>query len=124
MAENHALGADRTNAADRATATHTGSADPDQAADIMKDRDQARSGRTNAGGTVLSDGADTDGAGTGGMAEDKDAGGGSGGESGSSGAGIWIGNSPARQGEAGPRSAKGLGLQPPGIGRFCTFAQT
>lgn len=68
------------------TTAHTGSADPNRAADMMKDRDQSESANSNTGGIGMSEGADTDGAGTGGMVEREDAGGGPAGVGGSSGA--------------------------------------
>lgn len=70
----------------RDTTTHTGDADPNQAADMMKDRDQAEAGQGNTGGNSPSEGADTDGAGSGGMVQGEDAGGGPAGTGGSSGA--------------------------------------
>ena len=70
----------------RDTTTHTGNADPNRAADLMKDQDQGKAGKANTGGMGTSEGADTDGAGSGGMIEGEDAGGGPAGTGGSSGA--------------------------------------
>lgn len=67
------------------TTTHTGRADPNQAADMMKDKDQTKADKNTMTGASPAEGADTDGAGSGGMVEGKDAGGGPAGAGGSSG---------------------------------------
>lgn len=70
----------------RDATTHTGAADPNRAADQMKERDRQSARKSGAGGMSPSEGADTDGAGSGGMVEGEDAGGGPAGTGGSSGA--------------------------------------